>query len=309
MAVTGNAKQSNTGNYVTKVGLGVYQVLGCNLSYNELKELGFYVKEEDLEKERDFSNEKEGIQTVRLEFACKNINDENDKRKFSFFLEDSVRQNKDGNLTQFINNQGKCSWSTNEDRYVGINSQYDSYFTGADNCLEPRQALKGEEDLMLFMRAIFANMDWRNGATLSYNVKKWFNGNFDEINKDLETDFSGSVIVANTVKVKETEEGDKNVESFYNKVFAPGSFWKVLNNKGEFKTADVESIQKRIESNKGKKGKDKSYINPLEEMIVKIADSEYGCKDIYYLGKLKEFNPEEFAATSDKIIQEETSDY
>lgn len=308
MAVTGE-KRETTNNYQPKIGFGVYEILGVNLPYSKLKELEFYVKEEDLEKEREFTGEKEGVQTVRLEFACKNVNDDTDKRKFSFFLENVVRQNKGGNLTQYINNQGKCSWSTNEDSYVGINSQYDVYFTGTENSLEPRKALKGEEELMLFMRAIFSNMDWKSGATLSYNIKKWFNGNFDELNKDLQTDFAGTVIVNNTVKVKETEEGEKHVEAFHNKTFAPGNYWKFLNNKGEFKETDVEAIQKRIENNKGKKGSARSFVNPLEEMVVKIADGEYGEKNIYFLGKLKPFNPEEFIATNSSSVIAESSDY
>ena len=309
MAVNGNQK-TQTSNFTPKIGFFCAEVLGVNLSNQELKELGFYVKEGEEDKEKEYTGEKEGVQTVRLEFALKDVNDETFKVKRAFFLENEVRKNKDGNLTMWINSQGRCSWSINEDSYVGINSQYDVYFTGTDNSLEPRKALKGEEELMLFMRNIFSTMDWKSGATLSYNVKKWFNGNFDEINKDLKTDFAGTVIVNNTIKVKETDEGEKHVESFYNKAFAPGSYWKFLNNKGEFKQSDVEAIQKRIENNKGKKGKDRSYVNPLEEMVVKIADNEYGEKNIYFLGKLKPFNPEEFVATnSSSVVQESSSDY
>ena len=66
----------------------------------------------------------------------------------------------------------------------------------------------------------------------------------------------------------------------------------------------------RENEKKGKKGKDRSYVNPLEEMVVKIADQEFGEKNIYFLGKLKPFNPEEFVATnSSSVVQESSSDY
>ena len=302
MAVQGTAKISNegTGNYQKMIGFAPYQVIGVNLSNEELKEQGFFVKEGDENVEREFTGEKEGVNTVRLEFACKNILNENDKKKFSFFLENEVRQNKTGTLTHFINSQGAISWSTNPDKYIGINSEYDVYFTGINNALEPRPALKGEEELMLFMKAIFANMDWKAGATLVYDTKKWFKGNFNELNKDLQTEFASSVIVANTIKEKTGEDGSvKHVESFYNKAYAPGSYWKFLVNKKEFTEADAESIQKRFETNKTKKDrKEKSYINPLETMVMKMSDVEHGCKDTMYLGILKPFNPEDFTETS-----------
>jgi hypothetical protein len=310
MAVTGTARVSNEKEFKKTLGLGAFSVLGVNLDYPKLKELGFYVKDEDLEKERVFTGEKEGVATVRLEFAVQNLNNEDDRRKFSFFLENAPRVNKSGTLYSFINNQGRCAWSTNEDKYVGIKPEYDVYFTGLENCLEPRKALKGEEELMLFMRAIFANMDWRAGATLTYNTKKWFGENFDELNKDLKTDVVGTVIVGCTIKEKDGEDGKKYNESFYNKAFAPGSYYKFLNNKGEFTALDVDSINKRIANNKGKSGKDRNYVNPLEELVVKMADSEYGCTEIYHLGKLKEFNPEEhFATSSSSVVQEDSSEY
>lgn len=312
MAVQGTAKTQNegTGSYQKSIGLGVYTVLGVNLSNEELKEHGFYVKEGDENVEREFTGDKEGVDTVRLEFACQSVVNENDRKKFSFFLENEVRQNKTATLTHFINSQGAISWSTNPDKYVGINTEYDVYFTGLNNVLTPRPALKGEEELMLFMKSVFANMDWKAGATLVYDTKKWFKGNFNELNKDLQTEFASSVIVANTIKEKQADEGVKHVESFYNKAFAPGSYWKFLVNKKEFTETDAESIQKRFDTNKTKKDrKEKSYINPLETLVMKMSDVEHGCKDTMYLGILKPFNAEDFVATSSNTVSETSSDY
>ncbi len=91
MAVTGNVK--TTTEWSKSYGLASYEVLGCNLSYKELKDLGFYVKDEDLDKDREFTGDKEGIRTVRLEFACKSVGQNSKLKKFTFWLEDSNDRN------------------------------------------------------------------------------------------------------------------------------------------------------------------------------------------------------------------------
>lgn len=309
MAVHGQRKQENT--YSKSYGIGAFEILGVNMSYPELKEAGFYVKDEDLDKEREFVKEREGIDTVMLEFACKTVGANPKYKRFTFFLEDKNDRNKEdsekGPLYKFINEQGSTAWSKKPNTYVPLNPEYAEYFTGKDDAYNPRPAKVGEEQLMAFMRCAMA-IDYKAGGTISYDTKKFFRGSFKEIQSDLKSDFLQTVVVATTIKVKETEDGVKEVESFYPYAFAPGSYYKLLLNKKDrkFTQEDIDAILERKRKNKAKEGK-KSWINPLEEMVVKMADLDYGCKDAFYLGVIKDFDGEAHVETStDAIVPDES---
>lgn len=314
MAITGT--KFETIENKKKVGLGIMEVVGVCMSNQELKEEGFYVKEGTEGEERSFISEKEGVDSVRLEFALKEVKTEEPfMQKISFFLENREREslNTPGSF-QWINNQGTCSYAKD------MESLPDWFKAGGD----VRKALVGEEQFMAFMRSCMA-INFRDGGTLAYDVKKFFKGNFKELKADLKSDFLSTVIVAFTVKERdvmneETGEAEKKeYQNFYNKAFAPGSQAKFLNNKREFTEADVEKLFTRVESNdrikeenKGKapaERKKLDYLSMLETLVVTMASPEYPCKDRYYLGILKDYNPSEDFIGSGKTIDETSMDY
>ena len=303
MAVTGNRKQDVS--YAKHYGLAAYEILGVNLSNKDLNELGFYVKEEDLEKEREFTKDKDGVDVVMIEFATRSVGDNPKLRRFSFFLEDRNNRNKEGgekgDLFQFINDQGSVAWSKNSRVYEALNPQYAEYFTGKDDSLNPRPAKVGEEQFMNFMRNCMA-IDYKAGGTISYNTKKLFRGNVKEVEGDLETDFLSTILVATTIKLKEDETGIKEIESFHPYAFAPGSYYRTVSQKGKFTDEDVEAIHLKIENNKGKQSGERKWISPLEQLIAKMTDKNYPCKDLYYLGVVKEFTGAEHIETSDVTL-------
>lgn len=315
MAITGNKKETSAG-YKKSYGFAAYDVLGVNLSNEELKELGFYVKEGDEDKDRTFVTEEEGVARVQIEFACKSRGEDKKLRKFSFWISNKNARNseeKERALYKFINDQGRTAWSLKPNEYEGLSEAYSVYFTGEDDALNPRPCKRGEEEFMLFMRSCMA-IDFKNGGTLKYNLKKLFNGNFKEIKDDLKTDFLTPIIVATTIKVKDTDEGKKEIESFYSYGFAPGSNIKLLMNKKTWSEADIQEIQDTIKANKTKKGKEKKYVTPLEELIAKITDPDYPCKELYHIGVVKEYESDNHLEASDAAIVEDdgsdnTSDY
>ena len=305
MAVTGQKRQESTGGTYTKTyGICAYDVLGINLSNKELKELGFYVKEEDMEKDREFLSERDGAPVVQLEFACRSVLEDKKLRRFSFWLENTNARNaedKERALFKFINDQGKCAWSTTAKTYTALNPEYAKYFTGEDDAFNPRPAKKGEEEFMLFMRACMA-INFKEGGTIKYNVNKLFNGNFREIEEDLKTDYLTSVIVATTIKIKEGEDGPKEIESFYPYSFAPGGGFKVLEAKKQYSSDDIKLIHAKIEGNKGKKGKERKYVTPLEELIAKMTNEEYPCKEVYNIGLPIEYDASQHNEASQQAV-------
>lgn len=310
MAITGNVRtQAPQGEARSSLyGISAYKILGVNLSNRELKDLDFYVKEGDEDNDRDFVSERDGVSVAKIEFACESLHDGR-KKKFIFWLENSNARNKEDAerpLYKFINDQGKCSWSVKPNVYQGINSEYDHYFTGTDGDLNPRPAKRGEEEMMLFMRSCMA-INFRDGGTIKYNIKKFFANSFKELQADLETEFLTPVIVASTIKIKQEDDGIKAYESFYPYAFAPGRYWEELKKKKEFTDADVVRIHQTIAGNKGKKGKARVWVSPLEELVAKMTDNNYPCKEVFHLGLPIEYYSEGKIETSESAIIDESS--
>lgn len=312
MAVTGTKKEPTAGVYQKTYGLAAYEVLGVNLSNKELKEAGYYVKEGEEENERDFTGEKEGNQTIFLEFACKSMAGK--LRRFSFWLEKKADRNspesEKGDLYKFINDQGMTAWSTKPNEFVEIKGTNRSFFAGTDDSLNPRPAYVGEEQFMLFMRSCMA-INYKEGGTIKYNVKKLFNANFSELKDDLKSDYITTILVATTISVKEKDGEMKEIESFYRYAFAPGILYKDVLNKKEYTEADAKAIRDKIANNKGKTGKDRKFVTALEYLIAKMTDPDHGCKELYYLGVVKDYTSDAHIETSNEPVvveQEEGSD-
>lgn len=308
MAVQGDKRQEQ-GEYKKIYGLGLFEILGVNMTNKQLKEAGFNVKEEDLETERTFVTEREGVKNVRLEFALKEVKKDGILRKISFFIEDREKESQSNpGSFQWINNQGACSY----DGGKGIGGLQKWFTEGRD----VRKAKSGEEQFMEFMRNCMA-VDFRGNGVLNYDVKKFFKGNFKELQDDLKSDYCTTVVVALTIKEKDVEEeGEmvkKEFESFYNKAFAPGEQYKFVQNKREFSEADVKNItdkiarnaEKRVQNKANPENKQKTeYVNAVENLIASISSTEYPCKDRYYLGLLKEYVP-----GPDKVLERNDIDY
>ena len=179
MAVQGTVRTETEG-FSKQYGFGLFEILGVNLTNQQLKEQGFYVKDEDLEKDRVFLGEKEGVNTVRIEFALKEVKQEGALlKKYSFFLEDKDResQNTPGSF-QWINNQGTTSYATSKENLA------DWFKEGKD----VRKAKVGEAEFMEFMRNCMA-VDFSKGGTLQYDVSKFFKGNVNVEDSALNTYF------------------------------------------------------------------------------------------------------------------------
>lgn len=300
MAIEGQIKTTADNDFSKKYGFGLMEILGVNLTNKELKAEGFYVKEEDEDKEREFITEREGVDVVRLEFACKEVKTEGGiLRKVSFFIEnkDKESQNNPGSF-QWINNQGNTS-------YDGGKGQEGLAAWFVTDGL--RKAKAGEAEFMEFMRNCMA-INFKKGGKLSYDVKKFFKGNFNELKADLKSDYLTTVIIAFTIKERDVVENEgeepvkKEYENFYNKAFAPGDQWKHLQNKPVFTEGDVAKIQAKVEKNKEIREYNKQnptakkkyeFLSPLEKVVATMSDPEYPCKDRAHFGVLKDYNPEE----------------
>lgn len=313
MAVQGEKREPGS-DFAKKYGFMLAEIVGVNLTNEQLKREGFYVKDEDLDVERQFVTDKDGVEVARLEFAVKEVKKEGGVvRRINFFIEnkDKESQNTPGSF-QWINNQGRTSYDGGKGE-----SGLPAWFVGKGTV---RKAKAGEAEFMEFMRNCMA-IKWSEGGTLGYNVNKFFQGNFKELQEDLKSDFLCTIIIPCTIKERDVveEEGQdpvkKEYENFYNKAFAPGDQWKFVQNKGAggYTEKDVANILAKVEKNKeiaqyNKTAETKrkyEWLNGVESIIAAMSDPAYPCKDRKFYGPLKDYVPSEDFVGSGNVLTED----
>ena len=286
----GGKKRENTGNgdSVKKVGLFEANVIAINPTAEEFKDkLGMELKEDS--KAAEYLGEtKDGNSYVRVDIWLQKVNAE-DKFKMSFFLEDKERENKDGTKHQYINSIGMCSWAGDE------NDLAEWFTKGRDY----RIAYVGEEDLYNFMRTWLSKLDYRDADTvLQLEWKKLMRGNLKDLKDQINGEWCDTIGALATVIVKERDGESKEYQGIYNKAFIGGYALK------QFRLVDYGS--KKVQDGlKNKKPKD---LKGHEKFVVNVT-GEYGCKDIFVLKDLQDFNPDDHLVCSDEFISTDGDDY
>jgi len=284
-------KHRKEGEFSKKVGLFTATVIAVNPDEKQYKDLlGMELKEGS--KATEYLGESEGNTTLRIDIWLQNTkaNEDgtHDKFKVSFFLEDEIRENKDGTKTQYINNIGNCSWASDED-------QLPSWFSKRDY----RVAYIGEEDLYEFMRGWLNKIDYRDeGSSLTMDWRKFMKGNVKEIAEEIGGEWAGEIGVLATVVVKQDGEEIKEYQGIYNRGFFPSYSMK------HFRTVDYDN-EKVLEALKTKAGKD---LKPHERFVLKVS-GEYGCKDFYKFKDLKEYDPSENLVSTNTPLTDDSANY
>ncbi len=293
MSAIGGKKRENDGNFGTKrVGLFTATVLTVNPTEKEFKEiLGMELKEDS--KAAEYVGERDGNTVVRIDFWLENTkpNSEGVKDKpykLTFFLEDKVRVNKDGNKTQYINSIGSCAWAEDE-------NDLPEWFTKRDY----RAAYHGEEDLFEFMRSWLNKLDYRDAETaLSLEWKKLMKGDVRDIKDQVNGEWAGEVGCSAIVIVKEVEGEIKEYQGIYNRAFVPTFYLK------HFRLVDYdnENVQKALAT---KSSKD---LKPYERFVLRMI-GEYGCKDFFSFKDIRDYDPNENPVATNAPLTEGGADY
>ncbi len=177
--------------------------------------------------------------------------------------------------TQYINNIGTTSWAMDQD-------DLPDWFKARDY----RVAKVGEEGLYKFLKNWLSDLDYRDFNTVvELDQKKIFNGNMKEL-EDVAHDFAANTVVSlATVRIANVNGETKEYQSVYNKEFLPGNCMKYFRVQGK-KNPDI-----------------------VTKFINRVSDKEYGCKDVYVLDELTDYNSSMSIVANDKIVTDEDSDY
>lgn len=291
MSTIGGKKRESTQlpEFTKKVGLFEANVIAVNPTLEEYKDiLGMELKEDSKAVEY-LGESQDKNKTVRLDFWLEEVKSK-DKFKVTFFLENKIRENKEGTKYQYINAVGTTSWADDENNLLG-------WFTARDY----RKAYVGEEEFYEFMKVWLGNLDCKDKeTTLQLDFKKLLNGNVRDLKAQINGEFSTPVVALATIVTKEKEGEMKEYQGVYNKMFMPSYALK------QFRNIDYTKNPQLVATIAKKKTKDCKGAH--EKFINKVA-GEYGCKDFYILKDMKDYNPEDNLVASDAVISDDGSDF
>lgn len=289
--------------FVKKYGFGLFKLVGFNPeTKEEISAIGFPVKEDGKEPKYTDTTES-GTERARLDFYMEEVNT-GYRWKEAFFLENapSMSREKEGEQQkhEYINSTGQTSWVYNDLELTEKFKEHDYH-----------HAIKGESSVIDFLKKLM-NLEWT--AEISYNFKKFFNGSFGELKTDLGA--AETIIIPLTIKQKENAENPDVIDEFQSsfKAYARGLEYKFVNLKGVtgWTNKDIESIKERHEFNQqlfrdrrtGLREEVKAkWINDVDKIVLKMIDDNYGCKNVYHLGKIKDYGGDALPSTG-KVLDE-----
>jgi hypothetical protein len=286
--IGGKKRESNVlPDFTKKVGLFEAKVIAVNPDAEEYKEiLGIELKEDSKALEY-LSVNNDGNTTLRIDFWLQQTKNE-DKFKVTFFLENKEKENKDGSKLQYINSVGVCSWA--EDA-----ANLPDWFAEKDY----RPAFVGEEELYNFVRTWLGNLDYRHEDTiLDLDWKKLMRGNVKNLKSEVDGEWCTNVVALATIKTVVKDGDTKEYQNIYNRAFLPAYTLK------QFKLVDYNKsdVQSKLRS------KPSRDLKPHERFVINVT-GEYGCKDFFILGDLKEYIADDNLVASDSPLSEDDSDF
>lgn len=287
MAIGGKKREVANVEFTKKVGVFEANVIAINPDAEFYKDvLGMDLKEDSKALEY-LSNDSDGGRKVRIDVWLKDVKSE-ENFKVSFFVEENIRVNKDGNKFQFVNSTGLCSWADKVENLP-------TWFTKS----EVRNAYVGEEELITFFRTWLGKLDFRDPDTeLSLDINKLLKGNVREWVDEIDGEYCQTIGCLATIKTVEKEDGPKSYQNIYNKAFFPGysiKFFRLTN-------YDDPSVIRKLSF---KTNKD---LKPYERFVLSVV-GEYGCKDYYTLNDLQDYDSEQNITESSKVKSSDDADY
>jgi hypothetical protein len=280
------------------VGFDKVSVVGVNPTKDQLMKLLNIEDENTIAKFKEpeyQKTDKDGIDVAGITFYVKTSYGE--ILPVYFNVKKEVKSSDSGKV-QYINQVGQTAWVKDENElspsftnfikdikeYSDGENTAPKWFKGAIpskfttiSKKQYRKAYVGEEELMNFLIKL-SNLDvYSPDASVFYDVSKFFKDNYKEIQQFI-SDCSEDFLMA-PICVKTKNDG-KEINVIPNKFFLNGNFYFSF----ERKPVTIDSVRHMKASNQ--------RLSPVEDLIYKIIDTEYGIKDFFIPVICKEYNSE-----------------
>jgi hypothetical protein len=275
---------AGTGNYPKYMGYFEGEVLGINPTAEEYFDI--YQREAGENGLNYLSTDTDGAAKCMVVVHIRDVKTKH-ILQMRFWLKDRKQLTQDGNKKWFINTVGDTACATSEDTIQ-------EWFLKKGR--DYRQAYEGEIEFIGFLRTWLGNLDFfKPEAVLQLDWKKAISGNLKEWKELIGHEWTINVGALATVKITENAEGSKSNQSMYTKIFFPGYYVKTMRMLDLTNASVLRGIMLK---DKGK---------PWERFI-KQAAGEYGCKEIYVLQELTEYDPAK-SPENGKVISTDGADF
>lgn len=233
-------------------------------------------KEEEIELE-DGSKKTISYKKLDVVVWLRDIKTDN-KKSVKFYLKDIPKINKEKTKKQYINSIGVLSWA---DKVENLPDWF--------SAREYRPAHQGEEELYQFVTNWLSKVDFKDAeSVISFDWDKLMKGNVREIAENINGTYSENVVCLSLISTTEKDGEKKEYEQVYNRSFLPGYIMKEI----RLKVIDTLFITRAKATEKNKRSK-------LQKFVLQVTDSEYGIKEYFTLGELKEYDPTDNVAAGD----------
>lgn len=277
------------------VGFAESLVTAINPDLEKLAELGYSVDDKE---EPEYTKEKEGVQTARIDIYFKEVKTGHRFKK-AFFLEneDLVQVPKDDwdqekidafvPKTQWINQVGDTQWVVDEkdlpQRFTHFTKKNkDTKEVEVYGDKEYRIAKKGEGDLMAFVRKWLDFNYFQVSTNIFLDMKKIFNGNFKELQEQVGTEVATSTVELLGVRTVD-KDGELNQYQSVYKTSMAGYLIKVLRNT-KFTDTNIQKWKdEKFHKDSNPKGR---YLKDYENFAIEVT-GEWGFKDHFELVPFK----------------------
>jgi len=270
-----------------KVGLFEANVVAINPDGEELNELLGVKTEEEARPINYLDTAPDGTNRVRIDVWLEEVKSKQ-KFKMSMWLEDKIRESRDGLKKQYINEAGASCWATEQGNLADwfIKREY-------------REAHVGEEIFYNFLRTWLGKLDYNSPrTTLVVAWNKIMRNSLSELRAQIGGEWTNSIVAMATIQTKEREGEVREYQSVYGKAVLPVSALK------QFRLVDYHNadVLRRIQS---AVPRDLS----IAEKFVKEVTGQFGCRDYYRFKDIESYNPNNNVATSDKVISDDGADF
>ena len=211
-------------------GVGSVFVVGVNPNKTELEKL----YDRELDKDPEYLTEKDGVTSARIDFIIKTdptakcSNGIELLTKFSMFIRNEYRFNKDKTKVQVIDKYGRTAWVTKEQAKAHEIPVYKNGPANIDKDYRP--AYHGEEELTNFIKAYlnipnvmkYVNNTWvmvdkpEDCEARLESIDEYFKGNFKELRDVIALQPNNKVKVLFGVR---TTDDNKQYQAVYNQMF------------------------------------------------------------------------------------------
>jgi len=269
-----------------EVGLGEYKVILINPSIEEYKEvLGREGMKEDSKVFEYLGETKEGDTQLRIDVWGEHVKTKK-KKKVVFFLVNKQRENtiKEGEEStkvkkyQFINVQGTTSWATSHEALPAWFKKH-----------EFRKAFVGEGEFYDFVKTWLGNLDFRNPeSTILVEWKQLMKGNVKAFREQINGEWAVPFVWLNIVRAVDKDGEIKHYPGVYSRDFLPAYTLKQFRLVNFADPAILAQLQAKADSEDPEVRK---QLKNYQKFVLNVTNSEYGCKDFYILGDVKEYDP------------------